>query len=555
MPVIEVRLEDFNRLVGKELSIEYVEDRLPMLGCAWEGRTEEGFEIEVEPNRPDLLSIEGLARTFSSFISHRTGLHAYETKESDYRVQVEERVSPVRPLIVSAVVKNISFSDDLIRSIIQMQEKLHITHSRKRRKASIGLHDLKPIRFPLTYTARPRTFRFLPLDETQEMSLEEILRETPKGKEYAWILEGKKEYPILMDSKGMVLSMPPIINSVYTRIDEETRDIFIDVTGTDEKTMKEVLNIIVTTFADRGAEIYRVQNIYPNRAVETPNLDPWKMSLEPRYVNGLLGLTLENGEIIQYLERMGFSAQEDGGVLEVSVPCYRTDVMHSMDLVEEVAIAYGYDEFEPEIPKISTIGEEDPLEVFSKQMRNFLVGYGLIETITFILSNKEKLFHKMCLQEEPAAETENPKTEEYCVLRNWLIPSLMGVLQNNRHHHYPQNIYELGDIVLLDSGDETGAKTCRRLAIVLCHSRASFSEIKAMTEDILRNLGVEDCSTAERGHRAFIEGRCFEGRHGDEILCFGGEIKPEVLESWGLEMPVAALEMDVELLFKLVTVS
>jgi len=227
--------------------------------------------------------------------------------------------------------------------------------------------------------------------------------------------------------------------------------------------------------------------------------------------------------------------------------------MHPIDLVEEVAIAYGYDLFEPEIPRISTVGAEDPLEVFSRQLRNFLVGFGLIETITFLLSNKDKLFHRMCLQEELAAETENPKTEEYCVLRNWLTPSLMEVLQNNRHHPYPQNLFEVGDIILLDPTDETGAKTVKRLAIVLSHSKASFSEIKAMVDSILRNLGIADCAISEGNHSSFIEGRCFEMHHGGEFLCFGGEIRPEVLENWSLEMPVAALELDVDLLFKLVT--
>ena len=552
MPVIEVKIEDLNKFIGREMSIQYLEEKLPMLGCAWEGKTEDSFSIQVDPNRPDMLSIEGLARAFSSFLGLKTGLRPYQAKESDYRVRIEERVSPIRPIILSAVVKDIAFSDDLIRSIIQMQEKLHITHCRNRRKASIGLHDLEPIRFPLTYTAMPKSFRFLPLDEAREMSLEEILKNTPKGVGYAWILEGKEEYPILMDSKGMVLSMPPIINSAHTRIDEDTKDIFIDVTGTDEKTVGEVLNIIVTTLADRGAEIYKVENLYSNRVVETPNLEPWKMDLEEDYVNRLLGLNLRSEEIIQYLGRMGFSTAGKG-TLEVQVPCYRTDIMHPIDLVEEVAIAYGYDLFEPEIPRISTVGAEDPLEVFSRQLRNFLVGFGLIETITFLLSNKDKLFHRMCLQEELAAETENPKTEEYCVLRNWLTPSLMEVLQNNRHHPYPQNLFEVGDIILLDPTDETGAKTVKRLAIVLSHSKASFSEIKAMVDSILRNLGIADCAISEGNHSSFIEGRCFEMHHGGEFLCFGGEIRPEVLENWSLEMPVAALELDVDLLFKLVT--
>jgi phenylalanyl-tRNA synthetase beta chain len=551
MPVIEVKIDDFNNFIGREMTINYLEEKLPMLGCAWEGKTEDSFSLQVDPNRPDMLSLEGLARAFSSFLGLRTGLRPYQAKESDYRVRVEKRVLPIRPILLSAVVRDISFSDDLIRSIIQMQEKLHITHCRNRRKASIGLHSLESIKFPLTYTAMPKTFRFIPLDEAREMSLQEILKNTPKGVDYGWILEGKEEYPILMDSKGMVLSMPPIINSAHTKIDEDTRDIFIDVTGTDEKTVGEILNIIVTTLADRGATIYKVENVYPSRVVETPNLEPWEMRLEEEYVNRLLGLSLSSEEIIQRLERMGFSASGKE-TLEVHIPCYRTDIMHPMDLVEEVAIAYGYEMFEPEIPRISTVGAEDPLEVFSRQLRNFLVGFGLVETITFLLSNKEKLFQRMCLQEEPVAETENPKTEEYCVLRSWLTPSLMEVLQNNRHHPYPQNLFEVGDIILLDPTEETGARTVKNLAIVLSHSKASLSEIKAMTDSILRNLGVADCAISESNHASFIEGRCFEMRHGGELLCFGGEIKPEVLENWSLEMPVVALEMNVDLLFKIV---
>lgn len=551
MPVIEVKLEDFNKLLRKDLTIEYLEEKLPMLGPAWEGKTEDSFSIDVTPNRPDLLSIEGLARAFSSFIDLRTGLQSYTAKPSDYVLNVDSRVTGIRPVMLSAVVKGISFTDNLIESLIQMQEKLHITHSRKRRKASIGLHNLDPIKFPVTYTTKPKQFRFIPLDETHEMSLEEILTTLPKGIEYGWILEGKEEYPILMDSKGMVLSMPPIINSVHTRIDEDTTDIFIDVTGTDEKTVGEVLNILVTTLADRGASIYKVQNRYTDRIIETPNLGSTKMSLDPHYVNSLLGLNLTKREIIQHLERMGFSAT-DREELEVNVPCYRTDIMHPMDLVEDVAIAYGYDIFQPEIPKISTIGTENPLEVFSRQLRSFLIGFNLVETITFILSNKNKLFQRMCLKEEPIAETENPKTEEYCVMRNWLIPSLVEVLQNNRHHPYPQSFYEVGDIVILDPEDDTGARTMKRLAIVLSHAKTSLSEIKALTESTLRNLGLQGWSTHQETHSSFIEGRCFKIQVKGRTLCFGGEIRPEVLENWSLEMPVAALEMDINMLFDIV---
>ncbi len=376
-------------------------------------------------------------------------------------------------------------------------------------------------------------FRFRPLGERFEKDLTQILTEMPKGREYAWIVENFDEYPMLLDSKGMVLSMPPIINGEYTRIDEATEDIFVDITGTDLKAITEALNIITTTFADRGAEIYAVENRYPDGEVlRTPDLNPRRMELDNGYVNETLGMNFNPEETAIYLERMGYGA-EAGSPISVLVPSYRTDIMHPMDLVEDAAIAYGYDRFIPEIPAIYSPAGEDPLEV-----------------VTFMMSNREKLFTRMGLPEEPLAETENPKMEAYTVLRNRLLPSLMEVLSTNKHHPYPQNLYEVDDVILLDPATETGAITARRLAVVLCHARANFSEVKAVIECILENLAL----TAEieaGGLGCFIEGRRFVARVEGEPLCYAGELKPEVLESWGLEMPVAALEMDLDLLYRI----
>ena len=550
MPVIEVNLKDFLSLLGRDLALDEIEDRLPLMGVEWKGRTEDGFSIEVFPNRPDLLSIEGLVRAYASFTGLWTGLMEFEAKESDYVAIIEKRVEHVRPYFVSAVIKNIEFDDALIRSIIQMQEKLHISHSRKRRKVSIGLHDLEPIQFPAVYTTRPGDFSFRPLGEHRKMTCNEILNVLPKGKEYAWILEGEEEYPILMDSKEMVLSMPPIINSEHTRIDEATDSIFVDVTATDIKAMNEVLNILTTTFADRGAEIYKVENRYPDRVVETPNLSSWTMELKTDYVNQLLGLDLSIGETASYLEKMGYGI-DLGSPLKVLVPCYRTDIMHPMDLVEDVAIAYGYDRLVPEIPDIASPAGEDKLEIFSRQLRNFLVGFGFLETMTFMMTNKRNLFEKMGLPEEPLAETANPKTEDYTVLRNRLLPSLMEVLIINKHHPYPQNLFEVDNIILLDEEEETGARTVKHLSVAICHARANFSEAKAVMNSILSNLGLTRVEIDSTGLACFIEGRRLVAKVDGEPICWAGELKPEVLENWDLEIPVAGLEMDIDVLFEL----
>jgi phenylalanyl-tRNA synthetase beta chain len=557
MPVIEVNLEDFSSLLGREVKIEELKDILPMMGTSWEGETQETFSLEVFPNRPDLLSIEGLVRAFSSFTGLKTGLISYQVFESDYRVIVDEKVRNVRPYFVSSVIKNIEFDDPLIRSIIQMQEKLHVTHGRKRKKVSIGLHNLKPIEFPVTYTTEKPDFKFQPLDERFPLSLNDILTILPKGKEYAWIVEDFKEYPLLLDNKDMVLSMPPIINGEYTRVDEATTELFIDITGTDLKAITEVLNIICTTFTERGAEIFNVSNnYYSGETLNTPNLEPTEMKLELDYVNSLIGLELSVEETAKLLELMGYGFKgsyaeypQNQEKMLIQIPPYRTDIMHPIDLVEDVAIAYGYDNLKPEIPSISSSAGENPLETFCRNLRNFLVGFGFLEVVTFMMSNHEKLFTKMSLTKEAVAETANPKMKSYTVLRNRLIPSLLEVLSMNKHHSYPQNLYEVDDVILLDSKTDTGARSARRLAIVICHARANFNEVKAVMENILKNLNVKS-EIDEGGWDCFIKGRRLIAKIDGIPSCWAGEIKPEAILAWDLEMPVAALEMDIDLLFE-----
>jgi len=549
MPVITVNLEDFGKLLGRKVTLEELQERLPMMGSGWEGTTEEGFNLEVFPNRPDLLSIEGLVRAYSSFTGERPGQRRYRVKTSNYLVNVDRKVERVRPYFVTAVVKRVEFDDPLIRSIIQMQEKLHVTHGRRRRKVAIGLHNLKPIRFPVTYTTKPPGFRFRPLGERFERSLNEILTEMPKGQEYAWILEGAREYPMILDAKGMVLSMPPIINGEYTRIDEATNSLFIDITGTDLKAITEALNVITTTFADRGAEVYSVKNRYHDHVAVTPDLSPKTMKLDNGYVNRTIGLKLKPKETATCLRRMGHGVKA-GEPLEVSIPCYRADVMHPIDLVEDVAIAYGYDMIESVIPPISTTAGEDPLEVFSRTLRGFMTGFGFLEVVTFMMTNREKLFTRMCMPEEPVAEVENPKMEGYTTLRNRLTPSLLEVLSLNKHHPYPQNIYEVDDIILLDPETDTGARTARRLAVVTCHARANLSEIRGVLDSLLGNLELK-AEVEAGGPECLIEGRRFLAKVGGETLAWGGEVRPEALLGWELEMPVAALEVDVDLLHRL----
>lgn len=552
MPVINFDVNDFCKLVGKDIPVKEIEEKLPMLGVGVENIEGNEFSVEVNPNRPDMLSVEGLARAFSSFMNVKTSLRTYKAEKTIYMVKVDSTTKPIRPFMVNAIVTGVQMTDEFIKSLMQIQEKLHVTHCRKRRKAAIGVHDLDKIKFPVLYTTKDTAFKFIPLGEQREMTLDNILRHTSKGKDYGWVLKGMDKYPILIDSDNKVMAMPPIINSIHTMVDEKTKNLFIDITGTDDKNINEALNIVVTSLADRGGKIQLVKVKYPDREIETPKLGTGMMNLEPNYVNKLLGIKLTNYEMIEYLQKMGFDAVEIGKSIQVVIPCYRTDIMHAMDLVEDIAIAYGYDRFKPEIPNISTIGEENPLESFSTKLRTLLVGYGLQEVVTFILTNKDNLYKKMLMEEKDVVETANPKTEEYSIVRNWFLPSLMEVLWRNRHREYPQNIFEVGDVIELSSSSETGAKTMRRLGIVLCHSKANFSEIKSMVESILSNLGIKDYKIEESTLPCFIPGRAAKIVINDKNLGRFGEINPEVVSNWELEMPATACEICVNSLFNLI---
>jgi len=553
MPTITITLDDLNQLSGADFTLNELKEHLPMIGSCWESEVGNEFVLELFPNRPDMLSLEGLARAFSSFMNIKTGLRKYIAKDSKFEINVDPKVKKIRPYIVSCVVKNVEFNDRLIRSIMQLQEKLHMTHCRKRRKCAIGVYDLDQIKFPLKYTTKSKNTKFIPLDENKEFTFENTLKKTQKGKDYAGILENLKEYPCLIDSKNKILSLIPILNSNNTKITENTQNILIEATATDEKTALQALNIIATSFADHYSDLYKVKINYGNKKITTPNLEVSKIKVKLEYINKLLGMNFSKEEIKILLNKMGLgiSKKSIANELEVLIPCYRTDIMHSMDVVEDIAIAYRYNNFESEPPEIATIGEENPLEVFTRNVRHLMIGQGLQEVVTFILSNKEKLFKKLNSNEEKLAEIENPKTREYCVVRNKLLPSLLEVLSNNTHNEYPQNIFEIGDIIELDSKEETMSKTVRKLAVCLSHKDTNFSEIKGILESLFLNLGLSKYSIKKLERTHYIPGRSAKLEINGKVIGEFGEIHPQVLNNWNIEMPVSSLEINFSELFKI----
>lgn len=544
MPSITLNKKVFEQLVGKELPLEELKDRISMLGTDLEDIKDNEIHVEVFPNRPDMLSEQGFARAFSSFIGIRTGLRKYAAKESNQKAIIDPSVKGIRPYTACAIVKGLKFDEENLRQVIHIQEKLHVTYGRNRKKAAIGIYPMEKITFPITYKADlPQKIKFKPLEAHREMTAPEILEHHKAGKEYAPLLQGLAKYPIFVDAKGEILSMPPVINSDKTgRVTEETKDVFVECSGFDFEVLSICLNMIVTALADMGGEIYSLKLEYPDGVKVTPNLMPQKMKLDLPYVNKRLGLSLSEKEAVKLLEKMGYGFEQG----QVLIPAYRADILHQVDLIEDIAIAYGYENFQEEIPNVATIGEEDAFEKFSKKVRELLVGMQLLEVKNFHLTTKEDLTQKMNLTIQPIPLKNAIGDHNH--LRNAIIPSLMKTLAENQHHEYPQNIFEIGRIFVL--GDtETGVLEPEHLCIMLCHDKTDFTEIRQVLEALIRALGL-GCAVKESEHPPFIPGRSGDITIHGKKMGIIGELHPQVITNWQLLMPVVVFEMNLAELFK-----
>ncbi len=539
MAVVTFDRKDFEFLLGKKLKDSDYTEIIPMIGVTTEAISADSVSFEVFPNRPDMLSVEGFARALAAFMGKPKKIK-YSAPDVHGTIKVDKSVDSVRPYVVCAVIRGIKLDDGTLKSLIQFQEKIHETFGRKRERVAIGVHDASKIKFPLKYAAYdPSKISFVPLDMKDEMNLSQILQKHPKGKDYGWILQKAGKYPVITDANDNVLSFPPIINGELTRVTEKSRDLFIDVTGNSKHYISKTLNMICASLADRGAKIEAVEIVYGNKKELTPGVGCQKIDVNTDYINGLLDTDLKENELKTLLARMGLDLAEGAA----SVPCYRTDVMHQMDIVEDVAIAVGYDKFEPRIPKIPTMAERDVIYEKCRVIKEIMVGLGFEETVSFVLTNDKKQFTMMNSQAEECATILNPKTEDYTECRRHITPSLVAVLADNKHNEYPQKIFEAGDCVELANND-TGAINVRKFAAATCHANADVNEIKSVLETFSHLYGIK-YTLKNSSHPSMIKGRCGDIVVDGKKIGVIGEISPEVLKNWGLENPVAVFEMVV----------
>jgi phenylalanyl-tRNA synthetase beta chain len=557
MPVIEALFKDLQRLVQVDLprNLADLTDLLSYVKGEAVSLEDDALSIEIKDgNRPDLWCVEGIARELKGSLGVEEGLREYAVYGvSGVGVKVDPRLETIRPYIGCAVVKEVHLTNEVIRELMHLQDKLDQTYGRRRRRASIGLYNLGLITPPLQYgVAKPESVSFVPLGGEVEMDLREIVDTHPKGVEYGHLVKNHERWPILRDSEERVLSIPPIINSNdLGKISEGEEDIFVEVTGTDYRTVLNTLTIVTLSLADRGEEILSTQVRYPygeERVVSTPNLTTKRIRLDVDYVNRVLGLSLTGDAVLQLLRRARYNGRWSGGsTIEVTVPCYRMDVMHPLDVIEDVAIMYGYNNLKPRWPQQITFGKISDFEAFTDATREVMAGLGFQEILSFSLSNGERLFQKMNIREGKAVELLNPTSSRFTCLRSWLTPSLMDFLSKNTHVEYPQRVFEVGDCVVPDETSETGARNVRKLACLIAHSNANFSEVKASLHAFSINTGFKH-QLVEATHPSFIEGRVGTILTQGRLVGVVGEINPLVLEMWGLENPVTGYEVNLSTL-------
>jgi phenylalanyl-tRNA synthetase beta chain len=533
--------KEFEKEVGK--INKKMEEKISLFGTPLESINDKEVEIEIFPDRPDLLSFQGYIRSFKSFLGKKQKSYKTNKPGKNYEVEIDKSLKNIRPYTACCIVKNLNLSNENIKEIIDVQEKIHKTLGRERKKVAIGIYPLENIKLPIKFTAKtPEEIKFQPLESQKEMTGNQILRQHPTGKEYKDLLKNLNKYPVFIDAKNDILSMPPIINSEKTgKISTKTREVFIECSGFGFPILSKTLNILVTMLADMGGKIYEMKLKPINKT--TPNLNPEKIKIDIKECNKLLGLNLNKKQVNKLLKKMGLNYIKTKN--RVEIPPWRTDILHPVDIYEDIAIAYGYNNFKPEIPKISTTGKQNKKEIIKRKISRILFGLKLTEISTYNLLSKEDL--KKLREKRNKIKVEDSKTENE-ILRPEMLPSLLKVLSENINKEYPQRIFEIGTCFSRDEKEETGIKEKEKLAIAI--TPGNFTEIKQIFNYLFKMLDLKSELKEKELHKhEFIPGRVGEIIF-DKEIGYLGEVHPSLLKSWNLKMPLSYLEIDLEEIIK-----
>jgi phenylalanyl-tRNA synthetase beta chain len=550
MPVVNFTIKRLNKLLPG-IDLNQVLELLPFIGLDIEGVDSEVLRIEYNPNRPDFASDYGIVRALRGLLEIETGLPKFKLNKevNKYSVNVDNSVRGNRPYIVALIAKNGTLGNGTIMQLEGMKDDLQNGIGRGRTKASIGIHNMDAIEFPVRYSTVNEDFSFVPLEQKSSQTIKSILKTSNIGKDYGHILEGVKRYPLVIDSKDNVLAFPPIINGNITKVNANNTNLFIEITGNNRKTVEDILAILAITLYDAGFELQNVTINNFDGDTYTPKMDVSYIDVDASYVNMLLGLESEVNEIIRYLKKSRLDAKEtkQKKIIECCIPRYRIDILNYVDIAEEVAIGYGIYNLKPTIPLTALVGQKDLTSTRINIIRNTMVGLQILEIVNFSLVSKKIQYELPGIdQPDNLASVRATKSSEHEVLRDMLLPSLLKSLSRNVHEEYPQKLFEIGKTFEWSKN----INEYWSLGAVVAHNTADYTEVKSIMHTLLKLSFGKSVTTKVATHPIFINGRCANIIVDEESVGIIGEITPFAIDNFKVRVPVAAFELNISKLLR-----
>jgi phenylalanyl-tRNA synthetase beta chain len=562
MPKIDVNEAMFFKALGKKYGKAELAELLTTAKAELDDWPEGEGVLRIElndTNRPDLWSTLGLARQLSLYLTGTIPAYPFFSragslqKTADRRVVVDAGLKDIRPYIASFVAEGKEVTDALLREIIQSQEKLCGNYGRKRKTIAMGVSRADLVSWPVHYAAAdPDTTRFIPLDYDRPLSLRQIITEHPKGKEYGPIVARFPKFPLLSDGKGEVLTFPPVINSALIGgVKPGDTRLFIDLTGPDLDSILTACAITACDFADMGFRILPVAVEYPydtpfGRTIVTPFRFQADTVLEVAEAEKRLGESFTPEQAAGYIRKMGSAVRVEGTRLVVTPAEYRNDFLHPVDAIEEIMIGRGMDSFAPILPRDFTVGRISAAEEYGRRVRDTMIGLGYQEMIFGYLGSRRDFVERMGTDGADVIEIDNPMTESWDMVRNSIIPNLLASEAVSAHAAYPHRMFEVGKVVVKDPAENYGSRTHNMLTFLVSDREASFNEVDAHVLALFYYLSIEPKLVPLEDPR-FLPGRAAEIRVGGRRVGIMGEIHPQCLENWGIQMPCAAVELSLDL--------
>ena len=539
MPVIELSYSRLQKLIGK-VTKKQISDSLPFLGLDIESENKDLVRIEYSPNRPDYSTDFGIALGLQGLLGIKTGAIKLNVKKSNkYKISVKSEVSKIRPFITGVVAKNGKIDDKTIKQFMTMQEDLHFGIGRKRKKSSIGIHDLDKISFPLVYTTTDRNHKFTPLSSEKDLSISEILETTDVGKDYGKILGNSTKVPLILDANQQTVSFPPIINAAITTVTTKTKNLFVEVTGINKEDSEDMLSVVATILQKAGFTLETVQ--ISGAKNSSPKFEQKKIKINPTLINQILGLNITTSKIISSLKKSRLDASIKGKEIVCSIPAYRFDIFGPMDLVEESALGYGIQNLTPTMAPPQTLGQINSVSSQIKLLSQTMVGLGYLESLNSSLTSKRVLYGMTNRDTSKIISVLDSKSQEHTILRDTILPGLLENLSRNIHESYPQKMFETGTVFTLDN--PISEKT--NLSSISAHKDANFTEIKSILQSALKTgFGIQ-IDTKTTSHPSFEEGRCANIIVNKKSVGIIGEINSKIIENYKIRVPVVGFEISL----------